>query len=1583
VAVWVYPGDVSAKQAILAFDGNTTDGNGSGFRLLVTGGQFCVDNNSSPSLVCVSAGSAGQWSLIVATISGNIWTLYRYTQGSSTAPATSATSTSTATFATSGVWRAGASYISSSNKPWGFYGSIDEVHLWSRALNETEADCLSAVNTPACMWITNSSATQWSTQTVTGSVTAYSTKTVTGNQTGYSTQTVSGTQTGYSTQTMSGTQTGYSTKTLTGTGTAYTTGYVSSTTTATGTSIQTVTQPGTWSHAVSTTNTQVVSGSYTLTATAISTSLAYPVPDLDDCTSTSCLWPGANGSRCYLSSSTQCSSNSSCTINGDFCQYIDTNDGTGRGKNDFCVLPDPNPTGKTNCRYQTNTTNCSNNSNCDSGVGDYCVSGTPANMCQKTGLWCADDGSGCDPYNGNPCVPATSRLMMVKNAVRRIMLEHAYDDTAVVKMGQMHTFQAGWTGDPNNPTLDPTKLFPYVKLDDTHYSVATRTEVKFLPRSELLKGSCFSASTGPSSTCTIDYGGGGAVGTPAVTYTLKTGGNSRYAVPTGDGQTYTRYTADWASSCGVLCPFAGGNGVYEGSYYNFSYTWGVPVLGSHSDAAQTGTLFAPKFYTTYQGKSFGSAGNYWYLMDAERSEFVNENKYGAREFAGSTWSTSVEYPVPLAGAGGDPTSTAVTCSASNGAQWDHNVVPMANDTTFGSNSSLKPTQKALMNAARLEKASYGGFYATGHIEPVACALKNDGSNDEQHSVDGYMSLVKSRDGSACWEDHVLLVVDGLPRGPGDVAVGGVDCSASTCVYDPNSNPTLAGCNCPAVIKARALASGGVNVHVIAASTDLTSRNSYAAATLNNIARAGSTRTTFINIPRYAASEDELYYWLNYEMKEALRVTVATTPASAANGIQSLEGVTAGNTLFQTTVELPEWRGDLVAFSIGTQTDPNTPYTTAAAWSAATKNIFKVVPGSPPSAADQQLWMQRNVFFSDGSGHVQQIKVNGDGTIDSGTENALFGLGMGEDPNEAGRIVQWMLGKIDPNDPDHKPLNPAVMGSVLNSMPIDVGPPGPNSMPGGNHFWYAHANRPELVYLGSDDGMLHAFYAVDCAEGAAGMEAFAFVPRDMIPVIAKLYAQGGQRYSPNDHVWGLAGSPKVKNLCIQHCSVTGSSCSDQPYSTYDDSVCPTWKTVLIMSEGPGGNHPFALDITDPFASGSAALTDASLLWHVPYKGAAGISISDLGETDSVPAFTYRQTVDQNDYRVVMASGYPYPSGSSTTTKLVEATAWAGDTPSTTAGATISGSGSCTGTTGQEFAVLADVAVARDYTKNGNQNMLAGYVADTWGTVHQYAPAYSPVLHDIITVGCQHPLHFSPAVVQLNRNDQSLTADTSIFLAQVSNSILDPITVAYSASTFPASKLVVAKLTTIGNNPPALDPTFGTSGLIQLSADASSAANRLCGVATTIKTSVATDCGSGGSWLPNNARPTGTPVAVLLTGGSGYQGFQLFTTWYTPPAANWDNCPGSSTNGNSYITVHEFHADGTWAQIRGLSIQHQYVTGVQFVGTTLFITGGDGTNPQAPPTFNLGQTFSIASPQGLGGTAGERFVRTDWTERLDVD
>ena len=67
------------------------------------------------------------------------------------------------------------------------------------------------------------------------------------------------------------------------------------------------------------------------------------------------------------------------------------------------------------------------------------------------------------------------------------------------------------------------------------------------------------------------------------------------------------------------------------------------------------------------------------------------------------------------------------------------------------------------------------------------------------------------------------------------------------------------------------------------------------------------------------------------------------------------------------------------------------------------------------------------------------------------------------------------------------------------------------------------------------------------------------------MINKLYVQGGQRPDPKDHLFGVASSPKVTDLCIAGCN---------------DASTATWKTVLVMTEGYGGRDTFMLDITAP-------------------------------------------------------------------------------------------------------------------------------------------------------------------------------------------------------------------------------------------------------------------------------------------------------------------------------------------------------------------------------------------------------------------
>jgi hypothetical protein len=1331
------------------------------------------------------------------------------------------------------------------------------------------------------------------------------------------------------------------------------------------------------------------------------TAASATIPDTSACTlNAQCQMNGS----CYLDPSTQCSADSDCLVDsrsssmkGDFCQ---------RRSSSTCVS---NSNAKT-CKLQDVT--CTHNSSLCNVATDACLDGTPASMCRIAGTWCK---SNLDCTTGDECVPATSRMMMAKNAIRRVILENSQSG-ANINFGLMHTFQA-----------DSAGLFPYLRLQEE--DSATRTEEKFIPRAELLKGTynsgpCFTESGGPTATCTIDYGAGTAITTDAtayrITYTLRGSDNSRYAVPAGVAS-FVRADASWGAGCTMLCPFSStsttGNGIYEGSYYTLSYKTGTPVTSGDGSRNQ------PHYYSYYRGKSFYDGTSYWVHVDAERSEFVNAGLYGQKPFTGTATSTST-YIVPWSGGAATGVSTGTACGTSVGGQWDKNVVPLVNATAFqgpaaSSSVTLTPVTKGLMNVARLEKASFGGIYPAGNLAPLACLLNNQAVSDSEHGVTGYMSAVASQDtayygagNGTCDQftkerNHVILIVDGMPRGPGDDTHGGtIDCSATAC--NLTSTPSLSGCNCPVVQRARALSLAGTSVHVIVATSNLASRNNYAAQTLNNLAQAGSAMAGIINQPRYATNEDQIYAAIRTEMSQALRQQVAGSGASASSAAQGDGSAEASRMLLHAYSELPEWKGHLlgVAVTTSTATQTTTVTTTSGATATATSSTVVASTGVSWEAStwlnDPANWCRRRVYFSDDTAGVTQIKLTNTGStcatasVHSSTLTKLHGLGLGANTTETDRIVRWMLG-----DPTYG--NPAILGSITNSVPIDVGPPGSGEFPGAKNFMKLYGHRPNLVYVGSDDGMLHAFHTSDGAAWSAGQEAFAFLPRDMVPIVNRLYAQGGQRYSPDDHIYGLAGSPKVKNICVSNCNVTtgcpcetGSSCPD---TGLVQTGCPVWKTALIMTAGPGGNHPFVLDVTDVIApAGVSVDTSALLNWHAGYGSNTSKTAweSYLGETDSVPAFFYNSDSSKSDYRVVMTSGYPYVDRTSTSTgtstsqgkTLVVARAMGTDAASK--GAVVDTyavpAPTCSSTpTAHKYTLLGDVAIAKKYTRANASSpqdlgLIGAYFGDSWGDLHQYTPSYSPKVDSAssgfpVHLGCGHPLYYSPALVQLNRFDSAATTD--FFLAQVTNSVADPLTRPLDNTNFPASKLVVVKVR--DGAPPLVDTTFGTSGLITLTAGRTDALG-ICAVTTAGKAAGATDCGVGGSFLPATARPTSSPNAIIRSDSAG---FQLITVWYVAPAANWDTCPSSSTDGTSYIVLHEFLAGGGWIQIFGQAIPHEMVTGVQFVGNNLFfstVDAGGGSSEPTPIMGGFGQNFRPALSAANTGSSG-RFTKTAWIDRVD--
>jgi hypothetical protein len=105
------------------------------------------------------------------------------------------------------------------------------------------------------------------------------------------------------------------------------------------------------------------------------------------------------------------------------------------------------------------------------------------------------------------------------------------------------------------------------------------------------------------------------------------------------------------------------------------------------------------------------------------------------------------------------------------------------------------------------------------------------------------------------------------------------------------------------------------------------------------------------------------------------------------------------------------------------------------------------------------------------------------------------------------------------------------------------------------FTNNNKTRPRNIYIGANDGMLHA--VTDAQDSSGGVERWGYVPQVLLPNLSSMR---------DGHVFGVDGSTAVADVCF------GTGCTN-PAGT-------GWTTLLIGSLRQGGNALFALDITDP-------------------------------------------------------------------------------------------------------------------------------------------------------------------------------------------------------------------------------------------------------------------------------------------------------------------------------------------------------------------------------------------------------------------
>lgn len=197
---------------------------------------------------------------------------------------------------------------------------------------------------------------------------------------------------------------------------------------------------------------------------------------------------------------------------------------------------------------------------------------------------------------------------------------------------------------------------------------------------------------------------------------------------------------------------------------------------------------------------------------------------------------------------------------------------------------------------------------------------------------------------------------------------------------------------------------------------------------------------------------------------------------------------------------------------------------------------------------------------------------------------------------------------------------AILGDVVNSKPAFLGKSNFNySDSGYQAFKDSTATRAPTVFVGANDGMLHAFDANTL------QERWAFVPSVVIPNLWKL---ADSNYDAK-HAYYVNGDFKLYDICVA-ANCAAATASD-------------WRTILVGGLDGGGRGYYALDVTNP--------STPKLMWEIdPSKP----GFQNLGYTFSEPIVTKRS--GDKKWVVLFASGYNNIPDNNTFYSSAESTAF---------------------------------------------------------------------------------------------------------------------------------------------------------------------------------------------------------------------------------------------------------------------------------------------------------------------------------------
>ena len=189
-----------------------------------------------------------------------------------------------------------------------------------------------------------------------------------------------------------------------------------------------------------------------------------------------------------------------------------------------------------------------------------------------------------------------------------------------------------------------------------------------------------------------------------------------------------------------------------------------------------------------------------------------------------------------------------------------------------------------------------------------------------------------------------------------------------------------------------------------------------------------------------------------------------------------------------------------------------------------------------------------------------------------------------------------------------------LGDIVDSQAVYTGAPNAPYLdandPGYSTFAAAQAARPARVYVGGNDGMLHAF------DDATGDEAWAFIPHDLYRSdntgLGALAYQDGA-LPPFRHHYYVDSTPRVIDV---------------------DFGGADWHSLLVGGLGKGGKSYYALDVSNPAAVATEAQAAGQYLWT--------FTDADMGYSYGRPMLAKTRGFS-GAWLMVVSAGYNNPSG----------------------------------------------------------------------------------------------------------------------------------------------------------------------------------------------------------------------------------------------------------------------------------------------------------------------------------------------------